>query len=73
MTNGAATLRIKDVIEYFPLPDKFKILLLTKMSSIAHPILGDKSVLMFCIILTIFNDSNTETAAIRYHYLNMLK
>ena len=33
MTNGAATLRIKDVIEYFPLPDEFKILLLTKMSS----------------------------------------
>ena len=73
MTNGAAALRMKDLIKYFPSPDQMKVLLLTKLSSMAHEILADKSVLMFCILLTIFNDSNQETVRIRYQYLNMLR
>ena len=61
-------------LPYYPLPEPIKQFLFSKISSVSHKILGDKTVLMFCVILIILTDSHDDDIErIRMMYVNMLR
>ena len=61
-------------LPYYPLPDQIKQFLFSRISSISHKILGDKTVLMFCVIIIILTESNDDDIErIRKMYLHMLR
>ena len=70
---GVEGFKINHVLPRLTMPDDIKQFLISKMFSISHKILSDETVFMFCVMIIIFNDCQTDIANIRNMYLNMLR